>query len=77
MPTQVTTSIRPHGFLIEAFRENFDRARIWDEVERRYGPRQSLSDEERAEIKAEISAPVRSWKHFHSGCAWKPSAPPA
>jgi hypothetical protein len=57
----VLAAIHPHGFLIDVFDDVFSRTPVWDELERRYGPRVEVSKEERAKIDAEIRAPIRSW----------------
>jgi hypothetical protein len=61
LPTRLLTSITPPHFFIEVFARLFDQANLWTELEQRYGPRGTVSKEEKAQIHAEISAPVRSW----------------
>ena len=60
-PTQVTTAIHPHRFLLGAFHSCFDFAKVWRELERRYGPRGRLPREEQKQIAKEKWAPVRTW----------------
>ena len=63
LPMRITTSVCPSRFLVEVFASvfNLPGVSVWPELERRFGPRHKVSKEERAQIHAQVSAPVRSW----------------
>jgi hypothetical protein len=63
LPLRAMTTIQPHRFLLDVFASVFalPGVSVWSELERRFGPKRSVSKEERAQIHREVSAPVRSW----------------
>jgi hypothetical protein len=66
LPTQVSTTLKPRSFLIETFAKAFTHARLWNEVERRYGPRKRLTKNEKDEIEQEQKARRRTIRTYNA-----------